>query len=352
MKVLVPQHRPELFITEIIKSYETHVDVHTSFQDFWLNQGDYDVIHLHWPEYLFKWKVPTDTELLLLARVMEEWQQKGTKIAVTRHNYLPHRPNAVDYIPLYDLIYKTVDAVIHMGQHSEQEYKQRYQELMPQNQLHVQIPHPIFTNYPNTVTREEARAHLKIGPETKVMLVFGTVRTASEKNLILKAFDAMKQKNKLLLAPGWKFSEGKEPVNRLKWFFVKRSKKYRISKEFIEDERVQYYFNAADFVFLPRINTLNSGVPFLAAVFKTPIIGIDQGNISEVLKCYGKGVKKNGVISFFKDLNSKLLKDHVPTDYDILYNNQQNQVGLLYLKLFKHLTMINSSSINNLGRES
>jgi hypothetical protein len=347
VKVLVPQHRPERFITEIIKSYETHVDVHTSFQNFWLNDGNYDIIHLHWPEYLFKWDVPTDTELLLLARVLKEWQQKGTKIVVTRHNYLPHRPNAERYVPLYNLIYKTVDAVIHMGQHSEQEYKERYKELMPHNQIQAQIPHPIFTNYPHTITTEAARKALGIDQNTLVMLVFGSVRTAAEKNLILKAFGTIKQRNKLLLVPGWKFNKGKEPIYRWKWFKVKQSKKYRISQEFIPDEQVQYYFKAADFVFLPRVDTLNSGVPFLAAIFKTPIIGIDQGNIGEVLKCCGEGIKKEDVVSFFKKLNVSVL-NKIPANYDMLYkNNQQEQIGWMHGLLFKQLVQRNTISKNN-----
>ena len=42
---------------------------------------------------------------------------------------------------------------------------------------------------------------------------------------------------------------------------VKQSKKYRISQEFIPDEQVQYYFKAADFVFLPRVDTLSPSAP-------------------------------------------------------------------------------------------
>ena len=116
------------------------------------------------------------------------------------------------------------------------------------------------------------------------MLVFGEVRKASEKNLVLEAFDAIDTKDKLLIAPGWKFSKTKEPINSLKWLKVKQSKKYRITQEFIKNQRVQHYFMAANFVFLPRIDTLNSGVPFLAAVFNTPVVGCNTGNITQVLK--------------------------------------------------------------------
>ena len=139
-------------------------------------------------------------------------------------------------------------------------------------------------HYPNTVNKKEARRHLTIAEKTIVMLVFGEVRKASEKNLVLEAFDAIDTKDKLLIAPGWKFSKTKEPINSLKWLKVKQSKKYRITQEFIKNQRVQHYFMAANFVFLPRIDTLNSGVPFLAAVFNTPVLGCNTGNITQVLK--------------------------------------------------------------------
>ena len=311
MKVLVPVYKEQLFITEVIKSYEPYCEVDTSFNTFWLTQGNYDIIHLHWPELFFKWQLPKDLELLLLERVLKEWQQKGTKIVVTRHNYLPHGPNPERYEPLYTLIYNHVNAVIHMGKYSEKEYLQRYKGLIPKNQVQAYIQHPIFTNYPNTVTKSEARQHLNIGKDTVVMLVFGEVRKASEKNLVLEAFDAIDTKDKLLIAPGWKFIKTKEPINSLKWLKVKQSKKYRITQEFIKNQRVQYYFKAANFVFLPRTDTLNSGVPFLAAFFNTPIVGCKTGNITQVLK-------ENGMPIFTHCSKSELgaaLKQVLAIDY-------------------------------------
>ena len=284
MRVLVPVYDEQLFITEVMSSYNSLCTVETSFENFWLNKGTYDVIHLHWPEYLFKWKLPTDVELLLLEKVLKNWQENGAKIVITRHNYLPHSTNPERFETLYEIVYKNVDAVIHLGAYSIKEYKIRYEGLLPKKQVQAYISHPIFTNYPNTVTKSEARQHLNIGKDTVVMLVFGEVRKASEKNLVLEAFDAIDTKDKLLIAPGWKFSKTKEPINSLKWLKVKQFKKYRITQEFIKNQRVQHYFKAANFVFLPRIDTLNSGVPFLAAFFNTPIVGCNTGNITQVLK--------------------------------------------------------------------
>ena len=339
MNVLVPKYKDALFIDEVIKSYATSCAVDTRFENFWLNQGSYDIIHLHWPEYLFKWEVPTDTELLFLERVMAEWQKLGTKIVITRHNYLPHRPNPERYIPLYNLVYSHVDAVIHLGKHSEYEYLERYKDLMPKAQVQAQIPHPIFTNYPNTVSKEAARKQLHIKPSSTVMLVFGEVRKAVEKNLVLKAFNLIEKNDKLLLVPGWKFNEGKEPINRLKWLKIKQSKKYKINKEFIPDEEVQYYFKAADFVFLPRVDTLNSGVPFLSAVFGTPIMGCDQGNSGEFLKTVRMPVfKELDSSSISKAINTALSLKHKESLFqDILNTHSNSTIGQQHKDLFNQL---------------
>ena len=338
MRVLVPVYDEQLFITEVMNSYNSLCTVETSFENFWLNKGTYDVIHLHWPEYLFKWKPPTDIELLLLEKILKNWQENGAKIVITRHNYLPHSPNPERFETLYEVIYKTVDAVIHLGAYSIKEYKIRYDGLLPKKQVQAHIPHPIFTNYPNTVTKSEARQHLNIGKDTVVMLVFGEVRKASEKNLVLEAFDAIDTKDKLLIAPGWKFSKTKEPINSLKWLKVKKSKKYRITKEFITKQRVQYYFKAANFVFLPRIDTLNSGVPFLAAVFNTPVVGCNTGNITQVLK-------ENGMPCFSLKNSSQLAE--VIKSVDKIDSKQQHYgnmieaamslvIGKKHLSLFKN----------------
>ena len=339
MRVLVPVYDEQLFITEVMNSYNSLCTVETSFKDFWLNKGAYDVIHLHWPEYLFKWNPPTDIELLLLEKVLKNWQENGAKIVITRHNYLPHSPNPERFETLYEVIYKTVDAVIHLGKHSEIEYLERYKNLIPEHQVQAQIPHPIFTNYPNTVSKKEARKHLKIGSNTKVMLVFGEVRKANEKNLVLQAFDAIDIKDKLLLAPGWKFSKAKEPINSLKWLKVKQSKKYRITQEFIPNDMLQYYFKAADFVFLQRIDTLNSGVPFLAAFFNTPIVGCKTGNITQVLKANEMPCFNNGKPEQIRRAIKKVFSINQNADKlsIIKKGNNPKLIGYQHLELFKSL---------------
>ncbi len=351
MRVLVPIYNNELFIREVIKSYTSLCEVGTSFENFWMTKGDYEIIHLHWPEYLFKWQVPTDLELILLERILKEWSAKGAKIVITRHNYLPHQPNPEQFEQLYQTTYTHADAIIHLGQFSIQEYQDRYKFSFNKNQTHAYIPHPIFTQYPNAVSRIEARKKLNIGKDTVVMLVFGEVRKASEKNLILKSFDVLEAKDKLLIVPRWKFSLEKEPVNRLKWFKIMNSKRYRLFDEFVRDDEVQYYFNASDFVFLPRLDTLNSGVPFLAAVFSKPVVGVGTGNVGEFLQAIN--------MPTFSELDegslAKALKNvmdiHEAEKYyaSITKSHSSSEIGDKHFQFFKQISSTKRPNVNTIG---
>ena len=75
--------------------------------------------------------VQNQERAILLEKVLKNWQENGAKIVITRHNYLPHSQNPERFETLYEVIYKTVDAVIHLGAYSIKEYKIRYDGLLP-----------------------------------------------------------------------------------------------------------------------------------------------------------------------------------------------------------------------------
>ena len=299
MKVLIPSYDNQLFIQEVIKCLGNSCDITESFEDFWLCRNHYDIIHLQWPEYLFKWRLPSDLELLLLTDVLSRWKSKGTRIVITRHNYLPHRPNNLAYEALYRCVYSNVDGVVHLGHFSVDEFEERYEGKFLSDVDHRVVLHPIFTSYPDYSTYETARNHLNFGDSDFVILVFGEVRTAKEKKFILDFFAKIKRPGKKLMVPNWKFSESKEPLNAFRWELIKRMKRFILLNEYIPLEEVHYYVNAADLVLIPRIDTLNSGVPFLTIGFNTPTIGFKAGNLGEHLGMFNMNILEN-----FDDLDS------------------------------------------------
>ena len=143
---------------------------------------------------------------------------------------------------------------------------------------------------PNTSTKQQARDYLNIDSDAEVMLVFGSIKE-HEKPLIKTAFNAIPDKNKVLLAPGWKIPHRKISYIRLRewvWNFnvwiAKRNKRVRTNLGFIKEKDAHYYLNAADFLFIPRTSELNSGNITLGCTFGLVVVGADTADIGEILK--------------------------------------------------------------------
>jgi hypothetical protein len=170
-----------------------------------------------------------------------------------------------------------------MGQSSLDDYIKRYKQS---DELQVTkqqvIPHGLYTSYPNEITKTEARLRLDISKERFVVLIFGRVRNRKEAKFALNTFQSIQIKNKLLLATQWYFSSNWW-TNKAERFINKYHPHYYLRTERVEVEQVQTYFNAADVVFIPRLNNLNSGNLILGFAFHKVVVGPDFGVVGEIL---------------------------------------------------------------------
>ena len=208
MKVLLPSSVDQVFTREQADALAKYCEVDTSFDAFWGGNGQYDIIQLNWPEELTQWREPTDIELVFLRRRLTELRTKS-HIVVTRHNFHPHFGDTERYRELYDIVYSAAHAVIHMGSFSVQEYLSRYAaHHFLAEQVQTVIPHPIFSSYPDTVTRSEARAQLGLKPKAFALLAFGRVNSGIEKNIVVDAFFDLPVKNRVAIVPGWTKTQG------------------------------------------------------------------------------------------------------------------------------------------------
>ncbi|RYD73724.1 MAG: hypothetical protein EOP53_19585, partial [Sphingobacteriales bacterium] len=195
--------RSDIYLFEFAELCSRFADVSNSWDDFVAVAGDYDFVHLHWPESYFAGVKPSDDELNKFNEILSEWKKKSI-VVITRHNFLPHTDTSETYVKLYHIFYSNAHIVHHLGQFSKMEFEERYKgEQFLGTLKHCIIPHHYFYSYPSTATREEARAFLGIPKDKLVMLVFGSIRKRQEKKLIGHAFRSIKAKNKLLLIPRW-----------------------------------------------------------------------------------------------------------------------------------------------------
>ncbi|RPD91723.1 glycosyltransferase [Aureibaculum marinum] len=109
----------------------------------------------------------------------------------------------------------------------------------------------------------------KIPVDKKILLIFGSIRTGKGIDQFLKSFIACNSDNIYLLLAG-KANEKKleKEIENL----VSGVKNIKFDNKFIPDEEVMAYFTGCDYVVLPYINTLNSGVLLLARTYNVKVL--------------------------------------------------------------------------------
>jgi len=284
MKILVACSTTVMnpYISQLVDglSYQDGVQHATrSLSAFWMGPSDFDVLHIQWPEALFRWKEPSEWDLGYLRDKLVEWQRRSL-IVTTVHNLLPHEQATSSGRLLYDTVYEHSDGLIHLGKASLEAVADHFDVS---DKEHVIIPHGNYDCFPNEITKAKARSHLDIGSKDAVYLSFGAIRRWEELELLIDGFNALNQPSKQLLIAGripWPSTRNKRWW-WLKWNLLKP--RIHLFDGWIPDDEVRYYLNAADVVIIPRIDTLNSGNVALGFTFGKVVVGPNIGVIGEVL---------------------------------------------------------------------
>ncbi|MEG1759517.1 MAG: hypothetical protein RR258_03755 [Alistipes sp.] len=269
-------------------------DVSCSVTRFWQAAEQYNVIHVQWPEELFRWQNPTDAQLAELEQLFARLHAKGTPILYTRHNVQPHYGDP-QVVKAYRLVEQYADVIVHLGKYSQTEFLATHPAS---EQRHVIIPHHIYDqSYDLSLAREECRRQLHIPNDRFVILAFGAFRHNAERRLVWRAFRAFPHKNKYLLAPRLLpfaeqppsyFSWKKRLLSRIGYYVTRLISRWLACRvvaenELVSQEELPIYLNACDVVFIQRTELLNSGNLPLGLLFGKVIVGPDCGNIKEML---------------------------------------------------------------------
>jgi len=306
------------FLVDLNQALSNHVEITHDADMFWNMQGDFDLVHLHFPEYMTFALEEAYTQGLtddLIAATEERlryWGQRA-KLVITRHVLLPHDAlQDPQWEKMYEAVYRHVHGVVHFAQASVDEFKQRYAntkfECMNLKKVavrpdegdgpkHAVVPHHNYTSLPNIISREEARRQLGISQQSRVMLVFGAIRNFEERDLILNTFHQLRQPGKLLLVSRWKEQLAKVKWIRLKYWlrdlnrlYYRLHPRYKFNYGFVEEADTQLYLNAADVLFIPRLKVLNSGNITLGMTFGKVVVGPDSWDVGELLSETGNPV--------------------------------------------------------------
>lgn len=252
----------------------------------WLrtNRDHVDLIHFHWGwdfSHFRFWKfakqLPRFVAKLSLAK------QLGYKIIWTVHNFHPHgRKNlALQYLMNLGLAQLSDGIFVNFSQAA---YDVRRWFFKKRN-VHL-IPIGNYSPwYQNTVSKEEAREFLKVPFDAFVYLLFGSLRPNRGVESAVRAFQHIYNPEShdaqmLIVGSTWGGCETLEV--QLQSQIGPYTNIQRIN-EFIPDDRVQYYFNAADIFVLPFRHIYTSSSAILALTFAKPVIAPRMGNLPELV---------------------------------------------------------------------
>ncbi len=347
MQVFIPHKKdPNPFFEEI----QFYSEVEYVFMDFKTDFPVNSVINIHWPEALLDWKLPLQNDLDEVEIILKKWKN-NSKIVYTRHDSSSNFSANKIYEKLFDMIEDASDAFIHLGEFSKMEMEKKH----PLKE-HVVISHPLYERSFQKFEKAYAREQLNIAQDALVMIAPGRIRHIKERNMVLSAFNSISNKNKTLLCNRMLSFQsdlsfrGKHRINkfinlddlRIKSLLKKyQPPKYIFNYNFADFNLLSLMMSASDFVFIPRLNILNSGNVFLAYTFSKPVIGPFSGNITEQLNEFNfspfdSSSSKSINNAVEKAINLKNLS-HEKLFGSLLDKYHPKQIALSMDKFYKHL---------------
>lgn len=234
-----------------------------------------DILHIHWtnPFMIANSRFGTIVESTRFICELLLLKLFGIKIIWTVHNIVDHEGKFKSTELFFTKILTMLSnkLIVHCPW-AEREVIKYYKS----SSITV-IPHGNYIDqYKNIISRSQAREKLKLSEEDKVFLYFGQIRFYKGIPELIDTFKMLKDDKAKLLIVG-------KPLDDMNMNNYKDDDRIKTILEFIPDDDIQIYMNAADIVVLPFKNILTSGSAILSMSFGKPIIAPAIGCITDIL---------------------------------------------------------------------
>lgn len=201
---------------------------------------------------------------------------KHTRIVCIADNVIPHEKRPGD-IPFTKYFLKSTDAFVTM---SEKVLSDLREFTNKPAQL---VQHPLYDNFGEPISKQEARAFLGLKEDEKIILFFGFIRQYKGLDLLLKAMadERIRQENIKLLVAGEFYEDDKTYHQLIEEYKLRDS--VILKTNFIPDSEVRFYLCSGDCVVQPYKNATQSGVTPLAYHFEKPMIVTNVGGLPSLV---------------------------------------------------------------------
>ena len=303
MRILITeQDIQNTYIQSLIEAYKTAgCEVVFGPVDFYLSNYIPDILHIQWPETLYRgdYSLLGNTYDAISERI--KWYKKnGSSIVYTVHNIEPHESNNREFdLKLYTLIIENSDLIIHHGPKSIELMREKYPIITSKKNIicnHGDYRIQIINN----ISKEKAREVLSLPKDKFILLYFGSIRPYKGFEFLKNIFKKWNIKDKYLLVAG-RYIYNTKNVKQLMYYLLKtkirkKGNNWRFDFRMIKNSEVEAYFSAADGVILTHKIGLTSGIIAMAATFKVPVVYPNIGNFAYQMKNWeGKSYRVNDI---------------------------------------------------------
>jgi len=214
-------------------------------------------------------------------------KNKHSRIICIADNIIPHEKRMGDK-PFTRYFIKPVDAFITMSEKVMSDLRS-FTATKPAKL----VPHPLYDNFGEKISKDEAKKKLEIDNGQKLLLFFGFIRTYKGLDILLNAMklvanrkpdpgQGQKETSNLKLLIAGEFYEDRKPYDeQIAQLNIKDS--LLLHTRFIRNEEVKYFMCAADVVVQPYRNATQSGVTPLAYHFEVPMIVTNAGGLPSMV---------------------------------------------------------------------
>lgn len=201
-----------------------------------------------------------------------------TKVLALVDNIIPHEKRPGDQL-FTNYFVTAIDGFIVMSKAVARDVRQFSKEKPV-----VYVPHPIYDNYGELASRDEALTYLGLSTGTNYLLFFGFIRAYKGLDLLLKAMadDKLKAQKLKLIVAGEFYSDEEQYLKLIK--DLNLEDQVILKNNYIPKEEVRYYFAAADLVVQPYKSATQSGISQLAYHFEKPMVVTNVGGLPDIVK--------------------------------------------------------------------
>lgn len=200
-----------------------------------------------------------------------------TKAVSIVDNIFPHENRPGDKI-LSRYFVKSMDSFIAMSNSVLKDL-----EAFDKKKPKLFSPHPVYDHFGKPADRREALKELGLEKNKRYMLFFGFIRDYKGLDLLMRAYavKGFEEKNVELIVAGEFYNNSEKYFKLEKELGLKG--KIRWFNDFVPDDRVRYFFSAADIIVQPYITATQSGVTQIGYHFEKPMLVTNVGGLAEIV---------------------------------------------------------------------